>query len=365
MKTKLVFLVTNDLSYDQRMNKICTALANHGYEVELVGRLRKKSIPLHNLAYKQTRISLFFERGKLFYLEINLRFFLYLLFKRFDGVCAIDLDTIVGASLAATLKNKKLIYDAHEYFTEVPEVIRRPAVQKIWLWVEKTFVPRAMLCYTVSQNLAALFEKKYAVKFHLIRNFPVLKPSGNKNSPGLKRELIYQGALNEGRGLENLIEAMKNLNAHLTIAGDGDLTEKLKAETRMAGLEQKISFLGFVKPDELRKLTSTAHIGINLLENKGLSYYYSLANKFTDYIHAGLPQICVSFPEYKAINERYEVALLIESLSTEAIKSAIERLLNDDNLYAALQKNCEVCAVDLNWQKEEKELLALYDGLFR
>lgn len=365
MKKKLIFLVTNDLSYDQRMNRICTALANHGYDVELVGRMRQNSIPLSNLEFKQTRLSLLFDKGKLFYIEINLRFFLYLLFQKFDAVCAIDLDTIACASLAASAKNKQLVYDAHEYFTEVPEVIGRPVVQKVWLWIEKTFVPRATLRYTVSQNLAALFEKKYLLQFHLIRNFPILKSSGNKASLTISKELIYQGALNEGRGLENLIEAMKSLDAHLTIAGDGDLAEKLKSQVSKDGLEEKISFLGYVKPDELRELTSTAYIGLNLLENKGLSYYYSLANKFTDYIHAGLPQVCIAFPEYKTINEQYNVALLIETLSKEAIKTAIERLLNDHNLYAALQKNCEVCALDLNWQKEEKKLLELYDGLFR
>ncbi|MBK8658934.1 MAG: glycosyltransferase [Bacteroidetes bacterium] len=365
MKQKIIFLVTNDLSYDQRMIRICSALSRHGYEVELVGRLRKNSVPLHEVSFRQTRLSLLFTSGKLFYIELNIRFFIYLLFQRFNAVCAIDLDTILCASLAATLKGKPLVYDAHEYFTEVPEVIRRPTVQKIWLWVEKTFVPRAALCYTVSQNLAALFESKYGVKFHLIRNFPVLNATGKIANTTTTRQLIYQGALNEGRGLENLIEAMKHLPAQLTIAGDGDLTEQLKARVKLSGLEHQVTFTGYVKPEELRKLTASAHIGVNLLENKGLSYYYSLANKFADYIHAGLPQICVAFPEYKTLNDQYQVGVLINDISTQTIKQAIERLLKDDALYVTLQKNCEVCARDLNWQKEEGKLLTLYDGLLR
>lgn len=364
LSRKIIFTVTNDLTYDQRMQKICRSLSNAGYEIELVGRERYSSLPLSTEPFKQMRLRCIFNKGKLFYLEYNLRLLFYLLFQKFDALCGIDLDTIVPVYVVGKLKNKKLIYDAHEYFTEVPEVIRRPTVKKVWQWVERTFVPKFDLCYTVSPALAELFSKKHYKEFHVVRNIPLLGDPSHVTRHPLP-VILYQGALNEGRGLEHLIEAMRGVNAKLLLAGEGDLSNELRNLTKKLNLERKVEFLGFVKPNELKELTSKAAIGINLLENKGLSYYYSLSNKFFDYIHARIPQICIAFPEYKKINDEYEVAVLVESCNINEIKKAITRLLNDHDLYQRLQKKCEVCSLNLNWQNEEKKLVTLYDELLR
>ena len=132
---KIIFAVTNDLTYDQRMQRICRSLSKAGYEVELVGRVRHFSVPITYEPYQQTRLKCFFNKGKLFYLEYNLRLLIYLTFSNFDACCAIDLDTIIPVYLIGRLKGIKTIYDAHEYFTEVPEVVNRPFVKSIWEWI--------------------------------------------------------------------------------------------------------------------------------------------------------------------------------------------------------------------------------------
>ncbi|HWB64207.1 MAG TPA: glycosyltransferase [Chitinophagales bacterium] len=363
---RIILTVTNDLTYDQRMQKICRSLAKAGYGVELIGRVRDFSVPLKEEPYRQKRLFCLFNKGKIFYIEYNLRLLLYLLFAKFDAVCAIDLDTIAPVYLAGKLKGAKLVYDAHEYFTEVPEVVNRPDVKKVWEWVEKTFVPKFNLVYTVSQGLANLFSEKYKVPVEVIMNVPVSRQTTNEQLvTNNERYILYQGALNEGRGLEFLIEAMQEIDCPLKLAGEGDLSGRLRQLTQELSLEEKVVFLGYVEPAQLREITAGATIGINLLENKGLSYYYSLSNKFFDYIHARVPQVCIDFPEYRALNERYNVALAVKDCQPNAIKAAIERLLSDHTLYTLLQKNCDVCSVVLNWQEEEKKLLALYERLFR
>lgn len=346
------------------MQKICRSLSTAGYEVELVGRLRKASISVSEEPYKQTRLKCTFEKGKLFYIEYNLRLLIYLLAQKFDAICAIDLDTIVPAYFASRLRKAKLFYDAHEYFTEVPEVTTRKVIKNVWTWVENTFVPKTDMAYTVSPNLAQLFTAKYGKPFRVILNVPVLKP---KVTSRIKPEtiILYQGALNEGRGLEMLIQAMADIKGKLLLAGEGDLSYELRALSKRLNLDSKVLFLGFVKPAELAELTANASIGVNLLENKGLSYYYSLANKFFDYIHAGIPQVCINFPEYKAINDEFGVAFLINECNPEEIKKAINRLINDAELYSLLQKKCEVCSLQLNWQQQEKKLLDLYNEQLR
>ena len=360
---RIVFTVTNDLTYDQRMQKICRSLAGAGYSVELIGRERNFSIPLSKEPFEQTRLKCIFDKGKLFYIEYNLRLLIYLTFSQFDGACAIDLDTIVPVYIIGKLKGAKLIYDAHEYFTEVPEVVRRPRVQKVWQWVERTFVPKFDLIYTVSEGLAELFRQKYNKPVSVIMNAPVLADAAIVYPTKNPRFILYQGALNEGRGLEHLIDAMKDIDCTLKLAGEGDLSEQLRKRVKAQGLEHKVTFMGYVQPNDLKKLTVEAYIGINLVENVGLSYYYSLSNKFFDYIHAGIPQVCIGFPEYKKLNEKYEVAVLTKDCSKDEITTAVNRVLMDENLYQKLQKNCEVCTLHLNWQQEEQKLLNLYERL--
>ncbi len=362
---KIIFCVTNDLVHDQRMKRICTSIQKAGFEVTLVGRLLPNSKALLHEPYKQKRLSCFFTKGKLFYIEFNIRLLFWLLFQRMDGICAIDLDTIAPCYLVGKLKRGKLIYDAHELFTDVPEVINRPAVQKMWQKIEKTFVPGYDLCYTVSHSIANEFKKRYGKDFLTIRNVPTpmlqFIPANNFNS----RLVLYQGALNDGRGLEALISAMQDINAELWIAGEGDLSRILRKQVLEEKLESKIKFLGFVAPEELKKISAKATVGFNVAENKGLSYYLSLNNKFFDYIHAALPQVINNFPEFVALNKEYKVGIIVNDCSKTEIAAAINDVLNNFDRYSEFSANCMSASKELNWDIEEVKLISAYYELYR
>lgn len=362
---RIICTVTNDLTYDQRMIRICTSLANAGYQVRLVGRCRRQSQPLTHKPFEQKRLFCWFEQGKLFYLEYNIRLWFYLLFSKFDAVCAVDLDTILPGLLASKIKGKICIYDAHEYFTETPEVVYRSAVRRIWSWVARFAIPRVDAAYTVGESLAKIFTRKYNKPFEVIRNVPFRQTEIARNEKDTNQIILYQGVLNEGRGLKQAIEAMQFIDdAELWLAGEGDLSEGLRQLVHELDLQQKVRFLGYLQPEELKKITLQATIGLNLLENRGLSYYYSLANKAFDYIQAGLPSIQMNFPEYDAINRKHEVFILIDNLDIQNITTAIIRLLKDRNLYDKIKRNCLITKEIYIWEIEEKKLLEIYARMF-
>lgn len=360
---KIILTVTNDLSYDQRMHRVCSTLSKAGYEVVLVGRKRKFSIPLKDQAYQQKRINCYFENGKFFYIEFNIRLFFYLLWNRFDIVNANDLDTIVPCFFVSKLKRKECIYDAHEYFTEVPEVLHRPFTKKIWELLEGFIIPKLTHCYTVSESIATLFNEKYKTNFDIIRNVPILNSDKQvllKYHEEHERYIIYQGALNQGRGLEPLIEAMQYVDCHLYLVGEGDLSEELRVLAQQYKVKSKVKFMGYIEPNKLPSITSRAYLGINVSDNLGLSYYYSLNNKCFDYIHAGIPSVTNDFPEYQKINEKYQVAVLTD-LNAKNLADSINLLLNDKALYNKLRSNCILAREEYNWQKEEQKLLEIYE----
>jgi glycosyltransferase involved in cell wall biosynthesis len=359
---RIYFTVTNDLTYDQRMIRICNSLANVGYDIILVGIKSAKSIPLTPTNFKQKRIHCFFEKGKFFYVEYNIRLFFYLLFKRMDGICAIDLDSILPCYFISVLKKAIRIYDAHELFCEMKEIVTRPVIYKIWKKLEQKIVPKFTLGYTVNEPIAAEFKTMYHVHYAVIRNIALLKdlPSIEKK----EKYILYQGAVNEGRSFETLIPAMKTVNAVLMICGEGNFSEQTKALVKKYALEDKVIFKGRIQPQQLLKITQKAYCGITLFENKGLSNYYSLANRFFDYLQAGIPQLGVNYPVYKALNDTYNIAVLIDDVSEETITKNLNKLLNDEELYAQLQTNCLKARLELNWQNEEKTLLSFYKNIF-
>ena len=359
--TKIIATVTNDLSFDQRMQRICSSLSESGFEVVLVGRKRENSQNIIERLFEQFRFKCFFEQGKLFYFEYNLRLFIKLLFSSYDIAYAVDLDTLVPVVIASKLKGKKIVFDSHEIFSEVPEVEGRKWVKKFWLWIESIFVKHADLLITVNDSLKQYFQNSYQLNFNVIRNVPELNLS-LKTEPSTEKFLLYQGAVNKGRGLDILIDTVAKTDYLLKIAGEGDEYSSLKKKVKDAQINN-IEFLGYLEPEVLKILTKKSYAGFNLLDAASKSYYYSLANKFYDYIAAGIPQISMSFPEYKKFNEVYEVSILIDDLDQDNILRAINELYENKELYERLKKNTSKAIQDNNWGQESMTLINLIKGV--
>lgn len=358
---RIYFTVTNDLSYDQRMQRTCKALQLAGYDITLVGRRMPKSIDINNQPFRQKRLPCLFKKGKLFYLEFNIKLFIYLIFKKMDGICAIDLDTIIPCYFISIIKRIPRIYDAHELFCEMKEVISRPRIYRIWKWIENKTVPHFINGYTVNQLIAEEFKSMYGLNYEVIQNMP--SPIQATDSVH-EKFILYQGAVNEGRCFETLIPAMKNVNAQLLICGDGNFMEQAQKLVSDHQVANKVSFKGMIAPDKLVHYTSRAYIGITLFEKEARSNFYSLANRFFDYIQSGVPQLCVSYPLYNQINDQYDIAVMIDEPNEVQIAQQLNFLLQDTARWQQLHTNCIKAAKELNWQKEEIKLLTFYNKIF-
>ena len=359
----IILTVTNDLNYDQRMIRICTSLNNAGYKVTLIGFKRKNSKPLSERRYGQVRIPVLAEQGKLLYGGYWLMLFFYLLFKRCDALCAIDLDTILPVYLVSLIRNKRRVYDAHELFTELKEVVTKPREKKIWDWIERTTIPNFHHNYTVGDFCSLYFREKYGKQFAVVRNATVLQPLIIPEKK--EKYILYQGWVNEGRCFEELIPAMQQVDAKLVVCGEGNFFRQAKELAIQHNVQDKISFKGFVPPQELKEYTQNAYIGLTLFHAISKSNEYSLANRFFDYMHNGVPQVCMNFPEYRKVNEEYEIAALVnEAMTPDDIAAALNKLLNDTEYYNTLQQNCLLAREKYCWQHEEKTLLHVYEQVF-
>jgi glycosyltransferase involved in cell wall biosynthesis len=362
---KLLFSVTNDLVYDQRMNRICTSLANAGYDVTLIGRTHSKSPALQSKPFRQKRFRCFFKKGKLFYAEYNIKLFFILLFAKVDVYCAIDLDSILPNLLASKIRGKKRVYDAHELFCEMEEVYTRPRIYKMWKWIEKISVPHFDNGYTIGDFYAQEYKKMYNKNYTVVRNATVLNEAEQLPNKEEITYILYQGAVNEGRSFDTLIPAMQHVNGKMIICGNGNYFEQTKALITKYNLQDKITMTGYIKPLELINYTRNAYIGITIFSDasKSKSNYLSMGNRFFDYMHSAIPQICVNYPEYNKVNSEFEISLLVDDLQEKTLADAINKLLLDKNYYNRLRNNALQCRKQYCWQQEEKKLISFYKNI--
>ncbi|MBK9108345.1 MAG: glycosyltransferase [Saprospiraceae bacterium] len=357
---KITIAATSDIHYDQRVQKIAGSLSKASHTVLVIGRNKKKRNE-NVYPFRLNLLPCFFQKSFFFYAEYNLRLFWKLLFTKMDVICACDLDTLLACTLTAKIKGSKLVFDAHEYFENSIEIKDKPIIRYAWQTIAKICLPRVDLCYTVSQSLANILTQKYGKTFHLIRNVPLSNPRIEELKIPDRKILWYQGAVNEGRGLELLIDCIAMLPDYtLEIAGDGDVLEYLKQRVADLNLQQRILFHGRLNYDEMFRRASNAWIGFDLLDSKSDNYFYSLSNKTFDYMKAGLPIVQMNFPEYANIHNNHQIGVLINHLSKEQLLLAIKKL-ETLSLQTSCRQACIKASGEFTWEKEEEKMLELYN----
>ncbi|MEE2700392.1 MAG: glycosyltransferase [Bacteroidota bacterium] len=360
---RIIISVTSDLCTDQRVHKVATTLSEMGFDILLVGRKLPDS-SLIERKYKTKRFKLLFNEEVWFYMEYNIRLFFFLLFSKVDVLLANDLDTLLPNFLVSKLKNKPLVYDSHEMFCEGPELQDRTVVKLVWRAIEKTILPEIKYAYTVSQSIADAYKHQYGVDFRVNRNIPKLVKTTREveqlNFEG-KKIILYQGVMNPGRGLEEMIAAMPFIDdAVLLIIGFGKVEGELKRLVKDKHLDDKVIFFGKVPFEDLLSYSIQADVGLLLERSFGLSFTYALPNKLFDYIHAELPIIASSLIEVKSIMQEYDIGKIAENHNPEYLAETVNEILSNNEKRKYWKQNMQIAKKELNWEREQEKIRGVY-----
>ncbi len=379
-RKRVYVAVTNDLETDQRVHRTCVALHETGWRVTLVGRHLPESKPIVR-PYATCRMRLLFRKSVLFYAEYNLRLFVKLLLAKADLFYANDSDTLLAVYCAARMRRKPLCFDAHELFPEVPELTTRPRVKAVWERLERFLFPRlqryryGVAAVTVCRSIADYYHDRYGLQMHVVRNVPLpydvadVPPVDIEHRKG-RKVLLYQGAVNVGRGVERLVDAMPYLDdCLLLIIGTGDIMEAVRARVHSRGVEDRVQLLGRMEPALLRRYTVQADLGMSLLDNMGLNYYYAFPNRIADFVQAHVPVLATDFPEMRRVVEDYGIGTLVadKDYSPELLAGHIRKALCHWQGMPTEEKRRRFvrAAAELNWQHDRQELLAAVDDAIK
>lgn len=370
---KVSVSVINDLVTDQRVHKVCETLTGMGFEVTLIGRRQKKSLPLAERKYRTKRMKLLFEKGALFYSFFQIRLFLVLLFGKQDLLVANDLDTLWPNYIISKWKRIPIVYDTHEIFTEVPELVSRPSKQNIWRKLEQRLFPKLKYVFTVNDSIASWYEERYGIRPEVVRNMPRKLSSSSEsvtrkdlNLPENTNIVLLQGAgINVDRGSEELVDAVGLCdNITLVIVGSGDVIPALKKRVEEKQLQSRVLFTGKVPHEKLRAYTTLAGLGVTLDKPTNINYKFSLPNKIFDYIQAGVPVLASDLPEVAAIVRNYNVGIVIQEVTPELIAAGIQKAFSSAE-YSSWKSNCIHAAEKLCWEREEETLKNVYSQFLK
>ena len=372
-KGQVIVSVTNDLVTDNRVSKVCDFLNSEGFGVTLVGRQLKSSLPITGRNYRTKRFKLLFNKGPLFYLEYNFRLFFYLFFRKATILVSNDLDTLLANFLVSKFKKVKLVYDTHEYFTEVPELVKNPKKQKIWLKLENWIFPKLKNVYTVNDSIAKIYSEKYGVFVKVVRNVaPIFKPIEKKSREQLdlpidKFILIIQGSgINKRRGAEEAVGAMKNCeDALLLIIGSGDVVEELKVRVVNENINEKVRFLPKMPYSEMMHYTMNADLGLAIDHTDILNHKLALPNKFFDYIQAEIPILATNIIEVRKIIEEHKIGFILdEGLTSSSLAEKINQIKTSYSGHInELKINLQKAKSIENWENELHKLQKIYSNL--
>ncbi len=270
--------------------------------------------------------------------------------------------------LLKVLYGAKLVYDTHELETEV--VGSSGIRKKLAKWLEKICIQFADQVFVVSENIADWYRDTYSImRPPVILNSPSKKICVTNNKfreyLGIKENqtiFLYQGGLMHGRGIELILEAFEKRHSCSEVVvfmGYGEFESLIREKAKTT---QNIYFHPAVSPDVLLEYTSSASIGISLIEGSCLSYVFCMPNKLFEYAMAGLPVIVSEMKEMQEFVEKYKMGMTLTEYTATELNRLIDKMLMQD--VKQMQQNALKAAHENSWEEQEKKMLSAYKRLY-
>ncbi len=273
-----------------------------------------------------------------------------------------DADALEAARDTAAACAAKLIYDAHELWSDQPFIYSQ-ATADYWDRLEAQCVPSCNALLTVSQpfadELGARWKRTLTPLHNCQQYRPLTRPLGNLRhlSEG-KPVALYQGVLGLERGLEELIASARHQDqVHLAIRGFGAMRAQLE---HMAKDLPNVHILPPCPSEEIVEYATQGDLGIIPFLPNCLNHYLNTPNKLFEYMMAGLPIAAAHLPDLERFVAGNQIGMLFDPYSPQDMARAIVELWNHPERSQMGERAHQLCKDRYNWECEGQRLLECY-----
>lgn len=231
--------------------------------------------------------------------------------------------------------SSKLLYDAHEL--ESNKNGQSKMLSWVTLLIEKIAWSHIDLLITVSPSIIDWYCQKLGKKESLlILNAPELRENQEIdaedknylrfkfNIPNNKKVFLYLGIIGRGRSVDIYLDVFsrKDINSHIVFMGYGEYVEKIE---KFANSYDNIHYHPAVSHEKVVGISSSADIGLSLIEAVSLSDYYCLPNKLFEYAFAGLYVLASDYPDMRKLVSDNSLGTCT-SLEPDAVFDTVKQL---------------------------------------
>jgi glycosyltransferase involved in cell wall biosynthesis len=286
-----------------------------------------------------------------------------------------DFDTLLAGLWYGMLHHIPVVYDAHEYYSELVNPRLHGIIGKLLYrlinWSEHIGARNARAVVTVDEALAAIYRRNNH-NMIILGNYPE-KSKAEKNNPVFSRPnltLLYAGRLSVDRGLLLYADMLsmllqKEIPVRLLLAGVfTPESEHERFNVYAHSIINSVEFIGWIPYEQMSSVYREADIGLAILLPEP-RYVAATPVKLFEYMANGLPVVASDFPSIEGIIKESDCGILVDPLAdlsptvnTIALwwqNKAVPRRLGENGRQAVLLK--------YHWENQASRLVQLYQEL--
>lgn len=394
---KIGIVIQNDFPTDTevRTRKLAKVLHENGHDVTIFARGSGNSKNNKRVDYADVERFSLLDSTPLSSvlttpLPINPLWALWVVIK----ILKLDIDLIVGGEIraglpaltAARLTCTPSVLDLQENNPELAKLLERKSLvhhikrsPRLHLAIEMACAHLANVVWVVVEERKEDLVKKGVskTKIEVVRNVPYLrefkessKIMQTETSPNFtwpEFTMVYVGHISSYRGLDTILDAVPHVleedeQVHLAIAGEGDYRESLEEKVRNLGIENKVTFVGWVQTEKVPAFIGSGDLGLIPHYVNGFTNT-TAPNKLFDYMMVGLPVLTSNMRPVERVIEEVNCGMLYESNASPAEVAKKILKVKKSDVRSESQSGYNAVRQEYNWENESKIILQTIERL--
>ena len=263
-------------------------------------------------------------------------------------------DLVMAFCGVCFFKNKKIVFDMHEYYSNRKNKFINWCINKIVKYTQKKST------WIIHVNQFQIKDIKEKDKLIFLPNYPERKTFENlKKTNSDEIRINYTGYVRHYIPLLNLIKAVNELkNVKVSINGSGDAYYKLKEEE---GKLKNFVLTGPYEYDDIAKFYENSDLTYIVYNKGNKNDENAFPTKFFESIVTGTPVIVSKNTELGNFVKENEIGIVVDGTDYIDIKTKLQEIASNKDILKKMKYNIQKISENFIWENVARNLNKIYN----